>query len=112
MAYRPLDEHTVLDYARSQPQLAQRLGDCTALTAEEVGDGNLNLVFIVRNGGASGESAIIKQSLPYLRVAGDSWPLTRERMRFEAQALLLYNQLAPGLSPEVYLYDPEMSLVG
>ncbi|MGE5139279.1 MAG: S-methyl-5-thioribose kinase, partial [Rudaea sp.] len=48
---------------------------------------------------------------PYLRVAGDSWPLTRERMRFETQALLLYNELAPGLSPAIYDRDEEMSLV-
>ena len=112
MAYRALDETTVIDYVRSHPNLAGRFSDETALTAEEVGDGNLNLVFIVRSGQAPGESAVIKQALPYLRVAGDSWPLTRERMRFEAQALMLYNQLAPGLSPEVYHYDAEMSLVG
>ncbi len=54
---------------------------------------------------------MLKQALPYLRVAGDSWPLTRERVRFETQALLLYNQLAPGLAPQVYDQDEAMSLV-
>ena len=111
MTYRALDETTVLDYVRSRPKLAERFADANSLHAEEVGDGNLNLVFIVR-GGQPDESAVIKQALPYLRVAGASWPLTRERMRFEAQALLLYNDLAPGLSPQVYDYDAEMSLVG
>lgn len=111
MSYRALDESTVLDYVRSRPKLAAHFSDLNALRAEEVGDGNLNLVFIVR-GSQPGESAVIKQALPYLRVAGASWPLTRERMRFEAQALLLYNELTPDLSPEVYEYDEEMSLVG
>ncbi|MBZ0299089.1 MAG: S-methyl-5-thioribose kinase [Anaerolineae bacterium] len=112
MTYRALDEKTVLDYVRSRPDLKQGFSDTTALSAGEIGDGNLNLVFIVRNSKNPRESAVIKQALPYLRVAGDSWPLTRERMRFEAQALLLYNQLTPGLSPKVYDYDEEMSLVG
>jgi 5-methylthioribose kinase len=76
-----------------------------------VGDGNLNLVFIVQNSRHPAEAVVIKQALPYLRVAGDSWPLTRERMRYESQALLLYNELTPGLSPEVYDYDEENSLV-
>ena len=54
---------------------------------------------------------ILKQALTYLRVAGESWPLTRERMRFEIQALLKHNELAPGLVPVVYDHDVEMSLV-
>ena len=65
------------------------------LTAQEVGDGNLNLVFIIENGDNPAETVILKQALPYLRVAGDSWPLTRERMRFETQALLKHGELAP-----------------
>ena len=54
---------------------------------------------------------MLKQALPYLRVAGESWPLTRERMRFETQALVKHNELAPGLAPQVYHFDNEMSLV-
>ena len=38
----------------------------------EVGDGNLNLVFIVE--GERG-SVVVKQALPYVRLVGDSWPL-------------------------------------
>ena len=32
-------------------------------------------------------------------------------MRFESQALIKHNELAPGLAPQVYLYDDDMSLV-
>ncbi|MEZ4716023.1 MAG: hypothetical protein R2851_08035 [Caldilineaceae bacterium] len=81
------------------------------MRAREVGDGNLNLVFIVENADDPGQSVVLKQALPYLRVAGDSWPLTRERMRFETQALRKHNELAPGLVPTVYHADDVMSLV-
>ena len=86
MAYRALDQHTVTDYLRGVPALAEVIDLAAPLHAREVGDGNLNLVFIVENGNAD-QSVVLKQALPYLRVAGESWPLTRERMRFETQAL-------------------------
>ena len=87
------------------------LSDFGRLSISEVGDGNLNLVFIVQNTANPAESVVLKQALPFLRVAGESWPLTRERMRYETQALLKYNELAPGLVPVVYDFDEEMSLV-
>lgn len=111
MTYRALDERSLIDYIGSRPKIKARFSDLTMLEAREVGDGNLNLVFIVQNQRDPAEAVVIKQALPYLRVAGDSWPLTRERMRFETQALMLYNELTPGLSPQVYDYDEEMSLV-
>jgi len=109
MTYHALDSYSVLDYLRATPALAMVLEPNAPLHAREVGDGNLNLVFIVE--GDSGQSVVVKQALPYLRVAGESWPLTRERMRFETQALLKHNELAPGLAPQVYHFDEEMSLV-
>ena len=47
----------------------------------EVGDGNLNLVFIVE-GPAGG--VCVKQALPYVRAAGESWPMPLERAFFES----------------------------
>lgn len=111
MAYRPLDESSVVSYIKERQPLAQVFSSFDRLTVSEVGDGNLNLVFIVQNEASPAESVILKQALPFLRVAGDSWPLTRERMRYETQSLLKYNELAPGLAPAVYDFDPEMSLV-
>lgn len=111
MSYQALDEKTVIDYVRNRPKLKTVFPDSAKLTASEVGDGNLNLVFIVENENDPAQCAIIKQALPYLRVAGEAWALTRERMRFESQALLLYNDLVPGLAPQVYEYNDEMSLV-
>jgi 5-methylthioribose kinase len=111
MAYRPLDETTIVDYIAQRPSLAGVFSGFDDLSISEVGDGNLNLVFIVENRANPAESVVLKQALPFLRVAGESWPLTRERMRYETQALLQYNQLAPGLVPLVHDFDEEMSLV-
>jgi 5-methylthioribose kinase len=102
MAYQALDTKTVIDYIKNRPAMQRIFPSAASLSAKEVGDGNLNLVFIIQEEGNAQHSAVLKQALPYLRVAGESWPLTRERMRFETQALLLHNQLAPGLAPEVY----------
>jgi len=114
MAYAALDNSTVLDYLRTVTALEEILPRDADLVAREVGDGNLNQVFIVqghRVDGTPNGSVVLKQALPYLRVAGESWPLTRERMRFETQALVKHNELAPGLAPLVYHFDNEMSLV-
>jgi 5-methylthioribose kinase len=110
MAYQALNEQTIIDYVYSRPALQTIFPPGAPLTAQEVGDGNLNMVYIVRRvDGAA--SVVVKQALPYLRILGESWALTRERMRFETQALLQYNRLTPGLAPLIYDTDDEMSLV-
>ncbi|MDR3645787.1 MAG: S-methyl-5-thioribose kinase [Clostridia bacterium] len=108
MSFYALDTKTAVDYVMGRPALGRFFPKGSSTTAREIGDGNLNQVFIIRSGAAS---VILKQALPYLRVAGDSWPLTQERMRFETQALELEARLAPGLTPQIYDTDPEMELV-
>ncbi|CAN5817319.1 S-methyl-5-thioribose kinase [soil metagenome] len=109
MPYSALTTASVLEYVGSITALSDFWGDAGPLTAEEVGDGNLNQVFIVTN--ARGHKLVLKQALPYLRVAGEGWPLTRERMRFETAALLLYAEVAPDSVPRVHHADPDLSLV-
>ena len=111
MTYQALDIESVIDYLKDRPALEAVIPNHDDLVAKEVGDGNLNLVFIIESQGDPHQAVVLKQALPYLRVAGDSWPLTRERMRFETQALLKHNELAPGLVPLVYDFDEDMSLV-
>jgi 5-methylthioribose kinase len=110
MAYQALNEQTILDYIKTRPALAEVIDLDAPLTAREVGDGNLNTVYIIQNP-ATAQGLVIKQALPYLRVLGESWALTRERIRFETESLRLYNQVAPGRAPTIYDYDDEMSLV-
>jgi 5-methylthioribose kinase len=71
--YRILREPDLRDYLARLPAVATRLGGSPASwSISEVGDGNLNLVFIVK--GADGGIAV-KQALPYVRLVGESWPL-------------------------------------
>lgn len=99
--------------------LPERLGEIDAITARlgtetgtwdsvEVGDGNLNLVFIVTS--PQGQ-IIIKQALPYVRLVGDSWPLPLKRAYFEYHALIRQAASDPGKVPEVYYFDEEQALI-
>nr|CAD1823096.1 unnamed protein product [Ananas comosus var. bracteatus] len=80
-----------------------------ALDEKEVGDGNLNFVYIVL--GPAG-SFVLKQALPYIRLVGESWPMTKERAYFEALALKEHGRLCPDHVPEVYHFDRSMSVIG
>lgn len=112
MAYQELNETTIIDYVKTRPALTALFSSMARVTAREVGDGNLNTVYILQNTDNPKEGLVIKQALPYLRILGEGWKLTRERIRFETESLRLYNQYAPGLAPTIYDYDDEMSLVG
>ena len=46
----------------------------------------------------------------YARVVGESWPLTLERSRIEAEALKLAARRVPDLVPAVYFYDDQLAL--
>jgi len=104
--YRILHIETVPALIGSLPGIRALLGGAPeSWRVHEVGDGNLNLVFIVA--GADG-SVCVKQALPYVRVAGASWPMTLERAFFEAS---YYSAVVPGvggLIPQVYHYDAEL----
>ena len=80
------------------------------LECQEIGDGNMNVVFRVQQQDGS-KSVIVKQALPYIRVIGESWPLTPDRLRVEYEALKLHNELCSEFVPEVYHFDEERSLM-
>jgi len=106
--YRPLDAASLPPYLAEHPALSARLGGGPAAwQVDEVGDGNLNLVFLV-HGPAGG--LCVKQALPYVRLVGESWPLPLDRALFEHEALVEHGRHAPGLTPAVYRFDPVMML--
>ncbi|MDX8447666.1 S-methyl-5-thioribose kinase [Mesorhizobium captivum] len=89
--------------------LSERIGkDASRWTVREVGDGNLNLVFIVE--GDKG-AAVVKQALPYVRLVGDSWPLPLKRSFFEYHALTRQERRAPGSVPAIYHFDEAQALI-
>lgn len=106
-----LDEKTLREYIKKTPSLFSKVGsdDVDKLEVKEVGDGNLNFVYIVTS--PSG-SIVVKQSLPYVRCIGESWPMTKERSYFEATALKRQYGLSPKHVPEVYHFDRTMSVIG
>ena len=82
--------------------------DGPVVGATEVGDGNLNRVFRV---GSARSSVVVKQALPYLKVAGTDWPLTRNRARIERYALDEHDKIAPGQVPSVVHFDEALSAI-
>lgn len=79
------------------------------LTCEEIGDGNLNYVFLITDQ-TSGSGVIIKQALPYAKVIGESWPLTLKRAKIEASALKKHGEYAADLVPKVYETDENLAI--
>ncbi|GKX35329.1 MAG: methylthioribose kinase [Rhizobiaceae bacterium MnEN-MB40S] len=109
--YTAFSVDTIADYIADKPELMNRLGgDASQLRATEVGDGNLNLVFIVEG---PDDTVIIKQALPYVRLVGESWPLPLKRSFFEYNALVRQAKACSVTArvPEIYLYDDAHALV-
>lgn len=103
--YAPFEPASLRTWLLSRPPLAARLGGAgTDWTVDEVGDGNLNLVFLVR-GPAGG--LCVKQSLPYVRVAGEGWPLPLERVGFEQRQMRETGPHVGPLAPALIDYDAQ-----
>ncbi len=104
--YRILDSAGIVELLGGLADVRALLGhEPGAWRIREVGDGNLNLVFIVE--GPDG-SVCVKQALPYVRAAGPSWPMTPARAFFENA---YYGAVAPhvgALIPRVFHYEPEL----
>jgi len=83
--------------------------DANHIAIDEIGDGNLNFVYRVSNAADASKSVIVKQAVPYLRMVGEEWPLSRDRMTYEIRALTVYNEVVPDLVPEIYHADEAMS---
>ena len=107
--YEPLTPESLPSRLGGLEALSRCLGDSTEpWQVEEIGDGNLNLVFLVRGPKCA---AIVKQALPYIRLVGDSWPLPLNRAFFEYQALIRQAKRDPGSVPEVLHFDENQALI-
>jgi 5-methylthioribose kinase len=109
MSYKTLTIDILQAYILEIESIKNYLDD-GEIKIEEIGDGNLNFVYIVTNL-SNQKSVIVKQAVPYLRIAGEGFPLSRERMSYEIRALQFYGDLVPKLVPKIYYADEEMSLV-
>jgi 5-methylthioribose kinase len=105
-SYPILDLASVPSFLVGVREARERLGGAPeSWRVREVGDGNLNLVFIVE--GAEG-SVCLKQALPYVRAAGPAWPMSPERARFEHEYFRAVAPHVGRLIPEVYHFEPEL----
>jgi 5-methylthioribose kinase len=107
--YEELSVETIPSRLGAIEEITNRLGAVTTKwRVKEVGDGNLNLVFIVES---PDDTIIVKQALPYVRLVGDSWPLPLYRAYYEHEALLRQEQRDPGSVPEIFYFDREQALI-
>jgi 5-methylthioribose kinase len=107
--YAPVDGSGLADALARIPAVRERLGgEPSDWRIREVGDGNLNLIFIAE-GPAAG--VVVKQALPYVRLVGESWPLPLERSWFEYSALTEQARHAPRLTPEVFHFDRAQAMI-
>jgi 5-methylthioribose kinase len=106
--YVALSPATLPDRLGGLAVLRDRVGPADSWQVREVGDGNLNLVFIVT--GSAG-SAVVKQALPYVRLVGESWPLPLSRSFFEYNALIRQEARDPGSVPSVWHFDEVQAIV-
>lgn len=106
--YEALTVGNLRDRLGANTVLVDRLGRPDSWQVEEVGDGNLNLVFIIRSPAGS---LVVKQALPYARVVGDSWPMSLERTYFEYHAMTRLSARDPGRLPEIYFFDEIQALL-
>ena len=78
------------------------------LSAKEIGDGNINYVFRIIDENTN-KSLILKHADTAAR--SSSQYLDTDHNRIETEILKLEGELAPGLVPKVYFYDPIMCCV-
>jgi 5-methylthioribose kinase len=98
-----LDAASLRSYLGAIGEVCARLGaQPEAWQIREVGDGNLNLVFIVE--GPDG-SVCVKQALPYVRAAGPSWPMSPERVFFERAYFEAVAPYVGAAIPAIFHFD-------
>ncbi|MGA2764011.1 MAG: S-methyl-5-thioribose kinase [Spirochaetia bacterium] len=92
------------EFARTRFQL---FPPGAALEHAEIGDGNLNYIFRIRDK-VTGKAVVIKQAGGTARIS-DQFKVSPDRNRIEHDILVIENELAPGLVPQVFGYDPVMN---
>jgi 5-methylthioribose kinase len=114
-----------IDYARkvllNYPCYHERLGGVESLNISEIGDGNLNYIYVVAG---LKETIVLKivciellwlihsheKAPPFVRVLPE-WPMSTKRAFYEYSALVEEYKVCPAHVPEVFGYHPEEALI-
>lgn len=110
MSYIILTKENIKAYLNSIEITKAYFGE-DDLSIDEIGDGNLNYVFIIKSLQDASKALILKQAVPYLRCVGEEYPLSKERMTFEIRALKTFYEEAQAFIPKIYYSSEEMSVV-
>ncbi len=110
MEYKILDKTNIQEYLYSIENIKNYFEN-DDLIIDEIGDGNLNYVFIIKSIQDESKALILKQAVPYLRCVGEEYPLSRERMTFEIRALQKFSKNTSEFIPKLYDTNEEMSTV-
>ncbi|WP_406446672.1 S-methyl-5-thioribose kinase [Streptomyces sp. NBC_01613] len=102
MGYRILETYDIPGYLHERGHWE----DVTDIRVREVSDGNMNRVFLASSADGT-RSVAVKQALPWVRVAGPSWPMNPDRADAEARAYERIAEVAPDKIPAIHGYDPE-----
>ena len=102
-SYFLMNDSDAAEYAKEKSDM---FAPDAELTVKEIGDGNLNYVFLVKDK-KTGKSLIVKQAGVTLRISAEM-RVSTDRNRIESEILELQNKLAPGLVPKIYSYDTVM----
>ena len=106
MSYEFLSQENIAAYLASHPETASIIDHTAIAEMKEVGDGNLNLVFIVKD--KNGKGIVLKQALPYVRLVGPSWPMSPDRARIEYQTTEIHGKAASHLVPRSEEHTSEL----
>ncbi len=102
-----LNERTVQDYLRRKG-LSPLLGE-GAWQAEPITEGNVNLLFRVKNP-ATGRSVVVKQALPYAWRYPD-FKMPTDRLKVEYAVLKVAGEHAPEQVPKVHFFDENDAVI-
>ena len=108
-AYEFINAENIKDYLASHSELKSVIDHDSIVEMKEVGDGNLNLVFIIKD--KNGKGVVLKQALPYVRLVGPSWPMSPDRARIEYETTIVHSKAAGHLVPEIYFYDADRYII-
>ncbi|KVE34317.1 S-methyl-5-thioribose kinase [Burkholderia sp. TSV86] len=111
MKFEALNSRDISTYLKAIPEIYAILGESDEITITEIGDGNLNYVYFAYNAVNPEKSVVVKQAPPFMRLAGEAWPLSRQRIEREAAALNRFGKLCPQHVPKVYHVDRELFLI-
>ena len=102
MGYRILETDDIPAYLSERGHWE----DLDDIAVREVSDGNMNRVFLASSADGT-RSLAVKQALPWVRVAGPSWPMNPDRADAEARAYEQIAKVAPDEIPAIHGYDSE-----